>query len=183
MQMHSNGSLNSFFYSGSLTNSIILDINLEEFSMHGDDFTTSIVISKSFGIKSCRSNDKFKGAFPVNDCLLQQSKEDIGVEGPLMSLIEDDDLILEEIGICDALTNKDSVSDVPESGLMRSFIIESDGVSDFFCQFCTPLAADSIGHANCGHSSGLGNDDIDLIDSWLFAIVIFFNIGLIVDDM
>ena len=81
-------------------------------------------------------------------------------------------MVIEEIGVGHTLPNENSIGDVPKSSLVAGLIIKSNGVSDFFSDHSASLEADSAGHAHSSHSSGLGDDDIDLVDGFMFAILI-----------
>ncbi len=52
-----------------------------------------------------------------------------------MSLIQNNDMVLEQVRIVDALTNEDTVSDVPQGCLVAGVVIESDRVPDLLADF------------------------------------------------
>ena len=81
-------------------------------------------------------------------------------------------MVIEEVGVSHTLPNENSISDVPKSSLVAGLIIKSNRVPNFFSDHSASLEADSAGHAHGSHSSGLRDDDIDLVDGFMFAILI-----------
>lgn len=71
-------------------------------------------------------------------------------------------MIVEEIGIVDALADEDSVCYVADLGVSTSFVVEADCVTDLFAEGGASLFADSVGHADGCHTSRLRANDLDL---------------------
>ena len=99
-----------------------------------------------------------------------------------MSLIQNNNLVLEQIRVVDALTNKNTVRNVPQRSLLTCIIIKSYRVSYFLTRLARPFVWDSIGHTDCSHSARLSDDDVDSFDGLYRPLSVFLNLILVLDD-
>ena len=100
-----------------------------------------------------------------------------------MGLIENHHMIFEKIGICYTLPHKNSIGYVSQSCFRACFIIKTNCIADLPSHSGCSFSADSVGHADSCHSSGLSDDDIDVFDGFDFPFGIFFNFFLITKNI
>lgn len=91
-------------------------------------------------------------------------------------------MVLEEIWVVYALTDENTVSNVPQTCFLACFVIKSYCVSHLPAYLALSFMRYTICHTHCGHPSGLGYDYIYPID-WLHrAICIFLDFRLLLQD-
>lgn len=92
-------------------------------------------------------------------------------------------MIFKKVRICNALSYKDTVCYVSKLRFCRSFVVETNSITDFLPHYYRSFLTHTACHADCSHSPGLSDNHIDLIDWWLFAIDIILYIFLAGDDL
>ena len=117
-----------------MMNREVLNFNWKELTVHLQHRTVAIVIGECFCVESCTSDDEFEGSLAVLHCFLDQRKQYIRIETPFMSLVENYDLVLEQEGIADALSHKDSVCDVFQACCVAGLVVESNGIAYFLSE-------------------------------------------------
>lgn len=159
-----------------------LHIHRVQFAVHLHNWALVEVIGESLRIQSGTGYNQFQSAFPVEHGLLHQGQQNIGVKRTLVGLIQDHHLVVEQIGVVDALSHKHTVSDVSDLGIFLCAVVESNSVANFFSKTAVPLLGNTIGHADGSHSPGLGANDFDLVD-WIHqSLLVLLHILLALDD-
>ena len=81
------------------------------------------------------------------------------------------------------MPHEDTVGYVANFCFGGCFVVETDCVAHLLSHCDGALVADAVRHADGCHSSGLCDDNIDLIDRFLCSISILFYFQLIFDDI
>ena len=91
-------------------------------------------------------------------------------------------MIFEEIGVCDTLSDKNTICYESKLSIVISLIIESDSIPYLLTHLHSSLFTHPSCHTNRRHSSRLCDDNINLIDCFLFTLSVLLYIILCVDD-
>lgn len=91
--------------------------------------------------------------------LLQQRHEDIGRQGPFVSLVENDAAVPRHFVIVHGLAQQHTVGHVLEHRLGARHVLETDAVADLLAEDDVHLVGDTLGDGHGGDSTGLGAGD------------------------
>lgn len=147
--------------------------------MHLNHGTFSIVVGEILSVQSCTSYNQFQSPLPIDDCFFDQCKKNVSVQRSLVSFIEDDNMIFEKIRICYTLPDEYTIGYISQFSRWACLIIKSNRITCLLSQASSSFKRYSIGHTDCGHSSRLSYDNVDIFDRLLFAIFILFYFVLI----
>lgn len=95
-----------------------------------------------------------------------------------MSLVQNHHLVIEKIGVVDALPHKHTVGYIPYLSVTLCFIIEPDSIPYLVAQSCSSLLADAVGHAHCSHTPRLRTDYFDFRNGSYGSLRILFYLAL-----
>lgn len=99
-----------------------------------------------------------------------------------MGLIQNDHMIIKQIRVIYTLSDKHSVSNVPDLSLFFRVIVKSDGIADFVSKIDSSFFAHSVSHTNSSHTTRLSANNFYLLNLWDYSLLIFFNIPLILPN-
>lgn len=78
-----------------------------------------------------------------------------------MGFVQNNHLVIEKIGVVNALPHEHTVRYVPDLSMTLCFIIESDCIPDLVAQGDSSLLAHAVGHAHSSHTTRLRADHFD----------------------
>ena len=99
-----------------------------------------------------------------------------------MCLIQDNNLVVEQVGVINTLPDENTVSYVPNLGIFFCFVIESDRIPHLFPQFCSSLLTDPISHTNRSHTPRLRTYNLNLLNGLNRTFHILLHQILMLDD-
>lgn len=99
-----------------------------------------------------------------------------------MCLIQDNNLVVEQVGVINTLPDENTVSYVPNLGIFFCFVIESDRITYLFPQFGSSLLTDPISHTNRSHTPRLRTNNLNLLNGLNRTFHILLHQILMLDD-
>mmetsp|Transcript_2444 Transcript_2444/g.7118 ORF Transcript_2444/g.7118 Transcript_2444/m.7118 type:complete len:297 (-) Transcript_2444:603-1493(-) len=87
--------------------------------------------------------------------VLEQTEKDIGVDCPLVRLIQHERRIPPKVVVSKIFSHQHTIGHVLDYGLFGGNVLETDGISDLFTQRTAKLLGDTFGDGNGGHPSWL----------------------------
>ena len=90
----------------------------------------------------------------------QIAEQEVDVQAALMRLVDDDRVVLHELGIALDLRQQDTVGHDAQPCLRRAFVGEPHLIADFLAQLHAHFAGDSLGDGTCGEPARLRVHDL-----------------------
>ena len=125
---------------------------------HGEQRRVEEVGLELLGVEGGRHDDDLEVPAPLRD-LLEQGHEDVGGEGALVGLVEDDAAVARHVGVVHRLAQQLAVRHVLEQRLLARPVLEADAVADLLAQLDVELVGDALGDRHGRHAARLRAGD------------------------
>mmetsp|Transcript_7965 Transcript_7965/g.18853 ORF Transcript_7965/g.18853 Transcript_7965/m.18853 type:complete len:269 (+) Transcript_7965:1396-2202(+) len=102
--------------------------------------------------RTCNNNLHVRSAAAQ---ILEQTEKDIGVDCPLVRLIQHECRISPKVVVGEIFSHQHTIGHILDDGLFGGNVLETDGISNLFTQRTAKLLGDTLGNGNGGHPSRL----------------------------
>jgi hypothetical protein len=85
----------------------------------------------------------------------EQSKQNIGMNGTFVGLVEDDNIVFRQHPIDHGLAQQHAVGEKLDARVLRRHVVKANAITDFVAERHAAFLAHPLGDSHGGHATGL----------------------------